>query len=210
MPFIYLLKKDTIHMLAVNHTSTMSSDLKLNENLKAIDDCDECLSLDATNLKAHLRKAQALLNDDRPREAFAVYAAAKRIDAASPTVANALRQLRERFPDLPPDNARRIQVQEGAAISAHKPDVPNRTSQSLDEEYAASIRPTKIVPSKLAQMAETMRSTGARQPKPATADRPDEIRTRRTDEASIDSIRVQMPTTKRTEYKNGVIIEELN
>lgn len=205
-----LLIRSHFPIIDQQRTTHFGTDLKLNENHKSIEDCDACLTLDGTNMKAYLRKAQALLNEDRPREAFAVYAAAKRIDPANQAIVMALQKLRARFPDLPPDNARRILVQEAAAESKSKPTDTKETQKSLDDDFAASIRPTKIVPSKMARMAQTMRSTGAMKPKPVNDEAQSaEIRTRPIEHADEDSIRMHMPA-KRTEYKNGVIIEELN
>lgn len=134
-------------------------------------------------MKALLRKAQALLNEDRPREAFAVYALAKRVDPSHQAVLSALQKLRARFPDLPPENARRILVQETSAGSDPRPVDPKQSQKSLDEDFAASIRPTKIVPSKMARMAQTMRGAGAMKPKPTNEDQPAEIRTRQIERA---------------------------
>lgn len=49
-------------------------DLKLKLYTEAIEDCDECLTLDSTNIKAMLRKCEALLNMNRKNEAYKVYA----------------------------------------------------------------------------------------------------------------------------------------
>lgn len=48
-----------------NETLFVNIDLKLNENKKAIDDCNDCLALDRTNLKAYMRKGQALLDENQ-------------------------------------------------------------------------------------------------------------------------------------------------
>lgn len=42
--------------------------MKLNDFQKCIEDCDKCLELDSRNIKALLRKAQALLNLDKRRD----------------------------------------------------------------------------------------------------------------------------------------------
>lgn len=46
------------------------SDLKTNDNKKAISDCNECLNLDSTNIKALLRKGQALMDEGLLNEVY--------------------------------------------------------------------------------------------------------------------------------------------
>lgn len=43
-------------------------DIKLHKNQNAIKDCDDCLQMDVANIKAMLRKGQALMNDDKNTE----------------------------------------------------------------------------------------------------------------------------------------------
>lgn len=196
------------------HTfSPIFADLKFGDNHKAIRDCDACLALDATNVKAMLRKAQALQNEDRLTDAYSVYTDVWRIDAQNKIAAEAMRKISERLPGLPPAGAHRLKVVDvsSAVAKVTKVAAVEEVKSSPSDDFAALIMPKKIVPSKLSQMAQTMSGQNKKLASlpgvPATTAKPmtSEIRTRPQQSAGI---RVEMPNN-RTEYKNGVVIEEL-
>lgn len=167
-----------------------------------------------------LRKAVALQNEDRHTEAFDVYTNVLRVDANNKIAAESVRKLRDRNPNLPPPNATRVRIQDinDAAIENVKSPTITPTP-CIDEhvDFAALIMPKKIVPSKLSKMAQTLGQQTKTTPK--TQSQNDTVKTSASpivvtaQKSSKTQISGQIPTQstnkQRTEYKNGVIIEEL-
>lgn len=79
----------------------------MNSPKEALYDCDKCLELDPVNVKALLRKAQALSECKRYRDSFYVYQNVVRIDPNNVIAQNFLTKLNEQFGDFPAENATR-------------------------------------------------------------------------------------------------------
>lgn len=61
--------------------------------LEAIDDCNECLKLESTNIKAMLRKAEALNALNRNNEAYEQYSKILKIDPEHTFAAKAVKAI---------------------------------------------------------------------------------------------------------------------
>lgn len=186
----------------------------MNDNNRAIRDCDECLALDASNVKAYLRKAQALLNEKRNSEAFAVYTILLGYDAANPVAVNAMRKLREQMPDKPPENAHRMKITSNTNVktvekSSTKEQIIQPKTHSPKNDLAELIIPKRIVPSKLARMATSMGGQQDNKNRPSIGQKLAPKTDRKPANAEREPMRMRIPTGHKTEYKNGVIIEEL-
>lgn len=60
---------------------------------EAIQDCDKCLQIEATNVKAMLRKCDALVACDRKNEAYQLYMRILQIDSENATAKKALKNM---------------------------------------------------------------------------------------------------------------------
>lgn len=87
-------------------------DIKIYEDKKAIVDCNKCLVLEPNNIKALLRKAQALLNDDQPRDAYKTYQQIILIEPNNSKIKNSIKVLEKQIKYLPPKNAIRMNIKE--------------------------------------------------------------------------------------------------
>ncbi|XP_053681674.1 sperm-associated antigen 1 [Sabethes cyaneus] len=110
--------------------------LKQQRYSEAILDCDSCLKLEPNNSKAFLRKAEALLNNNRPREAYKMYCNVLSYDANNTVALKRADDLRKQFSDLPPPNAWQITIE----------DVRNEPEE---DDYVALIKPKRITKDKL-------------------------------------------------------------
>lgn len=60
---------------------------------EAIQDCDKCLDIEATNVKAMLRKCDALVACDRKNDAYRLYVSILQIDPDNATAKKALKNI---------------------------------------------------------------------------------------------------------------------
>lgn len=72
-------------------------DLKEKKYIEAIEDCDNCLGLEASNVKAILRKCDALVAMNRKNEAYKLYAHILSIDPENAMAKNALKNITIRY-----------------------------------------------------------------------------------------------------------------
>uniref|UniRef100_A0A182MHR0 Sperm-associated antigen 1 n=1 Tax=Anopheles culicifacies TaxID=139723 RepID=A0A182MHR0_9DIPT len=110
--------------------------IKLQRYGEAIADCDQCLALEPANLKALLRKAQALTFSDRKREAYQLYCEVLRLDPENPIALSGTANLRRQLTDLPPPNAIRMTIEE---VSNAEPEI----------DFRQLVRPKKVIKDKL-------------------------------------------------------------
>ncbi|XP_058462379.1 sperm-associated antigen 1 [Malaya genurostris] len=121
--------------------------IKLARFPESISDCDDCLKLEPDNVKALLRKAEALTMDDKRRAAYQVYCQVLGIDCSNSVALKKVDDLRGQLPDLPPPNATQIMVE----------DVRNE-GDSSDEDFAALVRPKKITKDRLPDAMKALKS----------------------------------------------------
>uniref|UniRef100_A0A182W9K3 Sperm-associated antigen 1 n=1 Tax=Anopheles minimus TaxID=112268 RepID=A0A182W9K3_9DIPT len=110
--------------------------IKLKRYNEAIADCDQCLAIEPTNIKALLRKAQALTLNDKKREAYQLYCEVLRLEPANPVALNGTANLRRQLTDLPPPNAVRMAIEE---VSNAEPEI----------DFRQLVRPKKVIKDKL-------------------------------------------------------------
>uniref|UniRef100_A0A182IXR7 Sperm-associated antigen 1 n=1 Tax=Anopheles atroparvus TaxID=41427 RepID=A0A182IXR7_ANOAO len=117
------------------------TNIKLHRYKEAIADCDQCLLREPENVKALLRKAQALKLSDSRREAYKVYCDVLRLEPTNTIALNGTADLRRQLPDLPPANAFRMAIEE----------VRNGPAEPEDDDFdfSALVKPKKIVKDKL-------------------------------------------------------------
>lgn len=60
---------------------------------EAIQDCDKCLQIEPTNVKAMLRKCDALIASDRKSEAYQLYARILEIDSENVVAKKAIKNI---------------------------------------------------------------------------------------------------------------------
>uniref|UniRef100_A0A182REJ4 TPR_REGION domain-containing protein n=1 Tax=Anopheles funestus TaxID=62324 RepID=A0A182REJ4_ANOFN len=110
--------------------------IKLQRYTEAIADCEQCLKIEPSNLKALLRKAQALTLSDKKREAYQIYCDVLRLEPTNSIALNNTASLRRLLTDLPPPNAVRMSIEE----------VSNAGS---DIDFRQLVRPKRVVKDKL-------------------------------------------------------------
>lgn len=64
---------------------------------EALQDCDKCLQIETTNVKAMLRKCDALIACDRKNEAYRLYTKILQIDSENATAKKALKNISIRY-----------------------------------------------------------------------------------------------------------------
>lgn len=64
---------------------------------EAISDCDKCLQIEPTNVKAILRKCEALVACDRKNDAYRLYMSLLQIDPDNATAKKALKNMSIRY-----------------------------------------------------------------------------------------------------------------
>ncbi|XP_055524806.1 sperm-associated antigen 1 [Wyeomyia smithii] len=111
--------------------------IKQTRYTEAIADCDSCLKLEPNNLKALLRKGEALFSSRRNREAYQIYCRVLLLDATNAIAVKRINIIQQQIFDLPPVNAHQIIIE----------DVRNDANEEND--YAALIKPKKITKDKL-------------------------------------------------------------
>ncbi|XP_019542500.3 sperm-associated antigen 1 [Aedes albopictus] len=153
--------------------------IKLMLYKEAISDCEECLKKEPTNVKALCRKAEALKLDDKRREAYQTYCQILRLDSEHKLAKGAIEDLRRQLPDLPPANSFQVQIEE----------VVND-----DDDFAALVKPKKIVKDKLPEAVQSLKTETAKMVQKA--------KTANLQESKVE-ILPQRPTKK-------VLIEEIN
>ncbi|XP_040169990.1 sperm-associated antigen 1 [Anopheles arabiensis] len=112
------------------------ANIKLQRYDQAIADCNQCLAFEPQNVKALLRKAQALTSTDKRSEAYKVYCDVLRIEPTNAVAQTSTSALRRQLPDLPPPNAVRLTIEEVGN------DVP-------EIDFRELIRPKKVIKDKL-------------------------------------------------------------
>uniref|UniRef100_A0A182SVV5 Sperm-associated antigen 1 n=1 Tax=Anopheles maculatus TaxID=74869 RepID=A0A182SVV5_9DIPT len=141
--------------------------IKLKRYDEAIADCDQCLALEPTNLKALLRKAQALTSNDNRREAYKVYCDVLRLDPTNNIALSSTASLRRQLTDLPPPNAVRMAIEEVSNAEA-------------EIDFRDLVRPKKVVKDKVPEAISQLRKDTVnilRRQAEKIADRPTEERT---------------------------------
>lgn len=73
------------------------TDLKEKKYIEAIKDCDKCLAIEASNVKAMLRKCDALVATNRKNDAYKLYSHILRIDPENATAEKALKNISLRY-----------------------------------------------------------------------------------------------------------------
>lgn len=68
-------------------------DLKLKKYKECIQDCDECLMLDTVNVKAMLRKCDALMSIDQKNDAYQQYSIILSIEPENAIAKKALKNI---------------------------------------------------------------------------------------------------------------------
>ncbi|XP_052873268.1 sperm-associated antigen 1 [Anopheles cruzii] len=145
--------------------------IKLQRYKEAIADCDECLSREPANIKALLRKAQALVSNDNRREAYRVYGEVLRLEPANKVALSNTSQLRAQLPDLPPPNAVRMAIEEVGSAQQDSAD---------DIDFRALVKPKKIIKDRLPEALKQLKAdtASALRKSAATAREEPEIRLR--------------------------------
>uniref|UniRef100_A0A182P9V4 Sperm-associated antigen 1 n=1 Tax=Anopheles epiroticus TaxID=199890 RepID=A0A182P9V4_9DIPT len=122
--------------------------IKLQRYNEAIADCNECLTLEPENVKALLRKAQALFSSGKRREAYKAYCDVLRLEPANAIALTNTTSLRRELPDLPPPNAVRLSIEEvGNAVT--------------EIDFSELIRPKKIIKDKLPDAIKQLKKDSA-------------------------------------------------
>lgn len=96
------------YLLKLFYKIELNTDIKLHKNSKAINDCNECLKLDPCNIKALLRKAQALCSNNKNRDALNVYRTVVGLDGCNTIALNKIQELEREIKFIPPENAFRF------------------------------------------------------------------------------------------------------
>ncbi|XP_058826228.1 sperm-associated antigen 1 [Topomyia yanbarensis] len=112
--------------------------IKLFRFEESVSDCDACLKIEPNNVKALLRKAEALTMSDKRCEAYQVYCKVLIFDSANKLALNRIGDLRQQLPDLPPPNATLVNI----VNVQNENDYP-------DADYAALIKPKNITKDRL-------------------------------------------------------------
>ncbi|XP_058125778.1 sperm-associated antigen 1 [Anopheles ziemanni] len=117
------------------------ANIKLHRYKEAIADCDQCLLREPENVKALLRKGQALKSNNNPREAYKVYCEVLRLEPSNSIALSSMAELRRQLPDLPPPNAFRMTIEE----------VSNSPVEPKEDEidFSALVKPKKIIKDRL-------------------------------------------------------------
>uniref|UniRef100_A0A182K5A7 Sperm-associated antigen 1 n=1 Tax=Anopheles christyi TaxID=43041 RepID=A0A182K5A7_9DIPT len=118
--------------------------IKLQRYTEAIADCNQCLALEPKNVKALLRKAQALTSTDKRREAYKTYCDVLRLESTNPVAISNTAKLRRQLPDLPPPNAVRLTIEEVGNAQA-------------EIDFRELIRPKKITKDKFPQAIKQLK-----------------------------------------------------
>ncbi|KAJ6637681.1 Sperm-associated antigen 1, partial [Pseudolycoriella hygida] len=175
---------------------------KLNDLEMTIADCDQCLQIEPNNVKALVRKAQALLNQFKYREAYDNCEKILSFESENKWAKSKITEIREKIPLLPPKNAFRMKISEeegqGDIVATQHP----------EDDFARLIIPHKIYPSKLSQLKSNfvLKKNVRNEKNHATQEESVECGTDR--ELIIPTHNSKTPR-KITEYNNGLIIEEL-
>ncbi|XP_050095558.1 sperm-associated antigen 1 [Anopheles aquasalis] len=128
--------------------------IKLHRYKEAIADCDQCLSREPENVKALLRKGQALLASDNRREAYRVFCVALKHDPSNKVALSNTAQLRNQLPDLPPPNAIRMTIEEVSSSSS------SSSSNTLADEidFSALIKPKRLIKDRLPEALKRLQT----------------------------------------------------
>ncbi|XP_059621980.1 sperm-associated antigen 1 [Phlebotomus argentipes] len=130
----------SIEMLpnAVGYNNRAIAAIKLGRLKEATDDCDECLKLEPKNVKALLRKAQALQLDDCKRSAYEVLQRVLEIDPENAIALKSIEKLKKEIPP-PPAGAFRIKIEEEPEEDFSKLIIPNKIVKNNMSTVAQSI-----------------------------------------------------------------------
>ncbi|XP_065366543.1 sperm-associated antigen 1 [Calliphora vicina] len=133
---------------------------KQQQFLDAIKDCEQCLKLEPTNLKARLRLAEANYAYGRRRESYQLYNNVLQLDPGNSVALKATNELRKQYEDLPPPNATRLQIQEESsknkpAIQSENPK-PKSKPKSINYDLADLVKPNRLVKNKFIKAAENL------------------------------------------------------
>lgn len=121
------------------------ADLKQKKFLKALGDTNDCLRIEPGNIKALLRKAQALQGEKMLAEAFDTYEKILEFDKDNSTAKSEIQNLRGK---IPPRNAFRMKIEDVSdvtqAIGDAKPKPTVKKSTKTEKlEFATS---SNVVP----------------------------------------------------------------
>uniref|UniRef100_A0A1B0CE84 Sperm-associated antigen 1 n=1 Tax=Lutzomyia longipalpis TaxID=7200 RepID=A0A1B0CE84_LUTLO len=138
---------------AIAYNNRAIANIKLDRLREAIEDCDACLRVEPKNLKALMRKAQALELDDCKRSALEVLQEILKIDPENAAAKKSAEKLRKEIPS-PLTGAFRMKIE----------DIPEELPEELSEElpevqdvdFSKLIIPNRIVKSKMAAVAQNL------------------------------------------------------
>ncbi|XP_052889997.1 sperm-associated antigen 1 [Anopheles moucheti] len=119
--------------------------IKLQRYNEAIADCDLCLMIEPTNLKALLRKAQAFTLSDKKREAYQIYCDVLRLEPSNAIALSHTANLRRQLTDLPPPNAVRMAIEE---VSNAEPDI----------DFRQLVRPKHVIKDRLPESIKQLKN----------------------------------------------------
>ncbi|XP_037028931.1 sperm-associated antigen 1 [Bradysia coprophila] len=175
---------------------------KLNNLDMTIADCEQCLRLEPNNVKALQRKAQALSSQSRYREAYDDCTKILSIESNNEWARNKLIEIKPKIPDLPPANAFRMKIVED------EEDPENPPIDLTKYNFADLIIPNKIYPSKLSKLKSSfvLNKNGNSKKK---SDPVMKSKEHKNNAGLIMPTRNSQSKSKITEYRNGVVIEEL-
>lgn len=75
----------------------LQKDLKQKKYVECMKDCDECLQLEPKNVKAMLRKCEALLAMEQKNEAYKLYSFILKVDPGNAVAKKALKNISIRY-----------------------------------------------------------------------------------------------------------------
>ncbi|XP_061392618.1 sperm-associated antigen 1 [Musca vetustissima] len=203
---------------------------------EAIKDCESCLALDPKNLKARLRLAEASYAYGRRRESYQLYINVLEVDPENSVALKAITELRKIFEDLPPPNARRMQIIDEGSSSKKTESKTNSTSvksgieikktvtipksppkgetKIKDYDLADLVKPNRLIKNKILKAAENL---GKLQTKPsskgaAAGDQKPAIETKKNTKVVEEDMlcrSLTIPGNVRPSGKGKILIEEI-
>ncbi|XP_055851083.1 sperm-associated antigen 1 [Episyrphus balteatus] len=158
------------------------TNLKLQKYEEALSDCNECLQLDKTNLKALLRKAEACLGMERKHDAFRTYEQIRQIEPTNAIACKGLERLSKELGDVAPLHATRLQIMECETSNNGKPIVKHKSPVAvqqkpkpkppIDYDLAELIKPNKLVKNSLMKTMENLGKSTAKMGEKTQNDKP--------------------------------------
>uniref|UniRef100_A0A6P4FT39 Sperm-associated antigen 1 n=1 Tax=Drosophila rhopaloa TaxID=1041015 RepID=A0A6P4FT39_DRORH len=151
------------------------SHLKLKKYLSAKLDCQACLQLEPTNVKAHLRLAEANNAEGKQLEALHIFKKVLELDPDNASAKTSVEKLTSMLGEVAPANATRLMIEElnSPDLNTSKskkhvvnstppvakeppPSMPANAAPAKDYDLAELIKPNRMVKSKLVSAAEAL------------------------------------------------------